>query len=371
MGLFEGIGGFSLAGRCAGWETPVMVEWNAYCQAVLKKNFPHATIFGDIRQFDGRPYAGQIDIITGGFPCQPYSHAGLRHGNDDDRALWPEMLRVIREVRPRWVVGENVAGLLSMDGGRVFGAILADLENEGYTTETFVIPAVAVGAPHRRDRVWIVAHSEGKRFGKAGRYSERQTERTAGGDRASFTDAIEQPAGVFNIDGDSRQGREFAGTLQPEGLRQENWPISTERIEPDSGSRFAPHTQSTEQKRPGAARSRRDGFADGNIATADASGTGLSRGEQFGAPEQRSWTPRPTTERHCNGGQWHGHWHEVATRICGMDDGFPTGVDGAEALPAKAKKGKAHRLEALGNAIVPQIAYQIFKAINNHEQTTR
>ena len=151
MGLFEGIGGFSLAALWAGWTTPVMVEWNPYCQSVLKKNFPNATIFGDIRHFGGRPYAGQIDIITGGFPCQPYSHAGKRKGNDDDRALWPEMLRVIREVAPEWVVGENVAGLLSMDGGRVFAGILADLENEGYSTETYVIPAIGVGAPHRRD----------------------------------------------------------------------------------------------------------------------------------------------------------------------------------------------------------------------------
>ena len=160
MGLFEGIGGFSLAARWAGWATPVMVEWNTYCQAVLQKNFPDATIFGDIHKFDGTAYAGQIDIITGGFPCQPFSHAGKRAGTDDDRYLWPEMLRVIREVAPSWVVGENVAGILSMDGGRVLAGILADLENEGYSTEVYIIPAIGVGAPHRRERAWVVAHSK-------------------------------------------------------------------------------------------------------------------------------------------------------------------------------------------------------------------
>lgn len=172
MGLFEGIGGFSLAAEMAGWNTPVMVEWNTYCQAVLKKNFPDATIFSDIRNFDGRPYAGQIDIITGGFPCQPFSSAGKRAGTDDDRYLWPEMLRVIREVAPAWVVGENVAGLISMDGGRVFAGILADMENAGYSTEVYLIPAIGVGAPHRRDRVWIVAHSKQRRF--PGRIQQRR-----------------------------------------------------------------------------------------------------------------------------------------------------------------------------------------------------
>lgn len=158
--LFAGIGGFGLAGEWAGIETVCQVEIDPFCQKVLAKNFPNAQRHDDIHTFDGTAWRGRVDIVSGGFPCQPYSHAGKRNGNNDDRALWPEMLRVIREVEPAWVVGENVAGLLSMDGGRVFDGIVSDLENAGYTVEAFVIPACAVGAPHRRDRVWIVANAQ-------------------------------------------------------------------------------------------------------------------------------------------------------------------------------------------------------------------
>lgn len=158
--LFSGIGGFDLAAEWMGWTNVFQVEFDLFCQKVLKKNFPHANIYGDIREFDGRPYAGAIDVISGGFPCQPFSVAGKRKGEADDRHLWPEMLRVIREIAPAWVVGENVAGLISMDGGRVFEQICADLESLGYSPEAFVIPAIGVGAPHRRDRLWIAAHAE-------------------------------------------------------------------------------------------------------------------------------------------------------------------------------------------------------------------
>lgn len=297
MGLFEGIGGFSLAARWAGWQTPVMVEWNPYCQAVLKKNFPDATIFGDIKQFDGQPYAGQIDIITGGFPCQPFSHAGKRAGTDDDRYLWPEMLRVIREVGPPWVVGENVAGILTMDGGHVFAEILADLENAGYSTETYLIPALAVGAPHLRNRVWIVANSNGHLHSRPIKRWQRQASGISETNRAKHS-ITRVPCGTNSLD--------------------------------------AP----------------------------DAREQGLQRGEQPGTPCEGSRAPRPTTEQNCNGGQWSEHWYEVATRICRVDDGIPAGVDRIGQLPIKTKKGKVHRLEALGNAIVPQIAFQIFEAIN-------
>lgn len=171
--LFAGIGGFGLAGHWAGIETVCQVEIDPFCRRVLEKNFPHAHKHDDIHTFDGRQWRGSVDIVSGGFPCQPYSHAGQRKGNDDYRALWPQMLRVIREVGPAWVVGENVAGILSMDGGRVFDGILSDLENEGYWNyqnangekkiAPLVIPACAVGAPHRRDRVWIVAHRDSTR----------------------------------------------------------------------------------------------------------------------------------------------------------------------------------------------------------------
>lgn len=163
MELFAGIGGFGLAGRWAGIESAVQVEWNPFCQKVLKKNFPNAELHGDIREFDGTPYRGTIDIISGGFPCQPYSTAGKRLGKEDDRHLWPEMLRVIRQVAPRWVVGENVRGLVNWSGGLVFDEAQADLEAAGYEVQPFVLPAASVNAPHRRDRVWFVAYANNKR----------------------------------------------------------------------------------------------------------------------------------------------------------------------------------------------------------------
>ena len=286
MGLFEGIGGFSLAARWAGWQTPVMVEWNPYCQAVLNKDFPNASIFGDIRQFYGRPYAGQIDIITGGFPCQPYSTAGKRKGNDDDRALWPEMLRVIQEVAPAWVVGENVAGLLSMDCGRVFAGILADLENAGYSTETYLIPAVAVGAPHRRDRVWVVAHRDNIECNRGRRawhgrpeLANKNCGPTADAERSGW--AGRPPAQSGHLLGDGPDGRGQGS----------GWALNAPEV------------------------------------AADASKPGLQRGEQPFAHCEGARAPRPTSEPNCDGGQWQEHWYEVATRICGTFNGFSSWLD--------------------------------------------
>ncbi len=159
MELFAGIGGFGLAGEWAGIESAVQVEWNPFCQKVLAKNFPNAQRYGDITKFDGTPFRGAIDIISGGFPCQPYSTAGKRLGKEDERHLWPEMLRVIREVAPRWVVGENVRGIVSWNGGVVFDEVQSDMEAAGYEVQAFILPACAVDAPHRRDRVWFVANS--------------------------------------------------------------------------------------------------------------------------------------------------------------------------------------------------------------------
>jgi DNA (cytosine-5)-methyltransferase 1 len=159
IGLFEGIGGFSLAARWAGWETIAWCEWNEFGQKVLRHHFPKATGHGDITKTDFTIYANKIDILTGGFPCQPYSTAGKRLGKDDERHLWPEMLRAIREIQPRWVVGENVRGLVNWNGGMVFDEVQADLEACGYEVLPFILPACAKDAPHRRDRVWFIAYS--------------------------------------------------------------------------------------------------------------------------------------------------------------------------------------------------------------------
>jgi DNA (cytosine-5)-methyltransferase 1 len=155
LDLFSGIGGFSLGLERAGMHTVAFCERDEYCRAVLRKHWPDVPCFDDIHTIDadGLARLGRIDLVCGGFPCQPFSVAGEQKGKADDRHLWPEMCRVIALARPAWVIGENVAGLIAM----ALDDVLADLESLGYTARTFVIPAAAVGAPHRRDRLWIVA----------------------------------------------------------------------------------------------------------------------------------------------------------------------------------------------------------------------
>jgi DNA (cytosine-5)-methyltransferase 1 len=163
--LFSGIGGFDLAAEWMGWENVFHCEWNPFGQKVLKHYWPNSISYNDITKTDFSIHRGAIEILTGGFPCQPYSSAGKRLGKEDERHLWPSMLRAIREIQPRWIVGENVLGLVNWNGGMVFEEVQADLEAEGYEVQPYVLPAAAVNAPHRRDRVWFVAHaiSSGKR----------------------------------------------------------------------------------------------------------------------------------------------------------------------------------------------------------------
>ncbi|MCP4605863.1 MAG: DNA (cytosine-5-)-methyltransferase, partial [Proteobacteria bacterium] len=155
--LFSGIGGFDLAAEWSGFTNLFNCEWEEFPRKVLKHHFPNAEQFGDIKEFNATTYSGRLDILSGGFPCQPFSVAGKRKGSEDERHLWPEMLRVIGECKPRWVVGENVRGLVNWSNGLVFQEVCSDLEALGYSVQSFIIPACATGAPHRRDRVWIVA----------------------------------------------------------------------------------------------------------------------------------------------------------------------------------------------------------------------
>ena len=157
LDLFSGIGGFSRGFEATNFfETISFVENEPYCQAVLKHHWPEVPVLGDITDVRGSDLPTRPDVICGGFPCQPFSQAGKQQAQDDARHLWPEMFRLIRECRPTWVVGENVAGLIRLG----LDEVLTDLESEGYSTRTFNIPACSVGAPHLRQRLWIVAHSD-------------------------------------------------------------------------------------------------------------------------------------------------------------------------------------------------------------------
>ena len=164
LDLFSGIGGFSLGLEAAGMETVAFCEIDPFCRQILKKRWPDVPIFEDIFKLNKAELvkagvmsdAKPIDVICGGFPCQPFSVAGKQRSKDDDRYLWPEMLRVITEVRPRWVIGENVPGIIKL----ALDDVLSDLENIGYTCQPFTIPACAVNAPQKRDRAWIVGYAK-------------------------------------------------------------------------------------------------------------------------------------------------------------------------------------------------------------------
>jgi DNA (cytosine-5)-methyltransferase 1 len=204
LDLFSGIGGFSLGLERAGMETAAFCEIDPFCREVLKKHWPDVPIYEDVRKLKGGEIAA--DIICGGYPCQPFSFAGKRKGKEDDRHLWPEVARLLSEVKPRWFIGENVAGHISMG----LDEVLSDLEGQGYDAQTFVIPACAVDAKHRRDRVWIVAHSINSRYrGEIGRFDETEIgisqenwEKWRGG---------WMPFGTSNLERDGRTDRVYDG----------------------------------------------------------------------------------------------------------------------------------------------------------------
>jgi DNA (cytosine-5)-methyltransferase 1 len=159
--LFSGIGGFSLGLERAGMRTIAFCEIEPYCRGILRKHWPEVPIFEDVRDLHADDIHETVDLVCGGYPCQPFSVAGKRRGTEDDRHLWPEIVRFIRELdaagnKPTWCLFENVAGHISMG----LDQVLSDLEAEGYTCWPLVIPACALNAPHRRDRVWIIAHSD-------------------------------------------------------------------------------------------------------------------------------------------------------------------------------------------------------------------
>jgi DNA (cytosine-5)-methyltransferase 1 len=275
--LFSGIGGFELAARWCGFTNVFSCEIEPFNRRVLHHHFPESELHDDIKEMDATQYHGRVDIISGGFPCQPYSVAGKRLGKEDERHLWPEMLRIIREVAPTYVVGENVRGLVNWSEGMVFEEVCADLEAEGYDVQPFILPAAGVGAPHRRDRVWFVAYSNNRRAG---------CEVSAG--RDEFAGASKRNATNANCAGVSRQSA---------------------------------NSSTSKETRQG--------------------GQGIASAGDFGG---------------------FGGWQEFPTQspVCGGDDGLPAELDGIT-FP----KWRANSIKAYGNAIVPQVAYQIFDTIKH------
>lgn len=259
--LFSGVGGFDLAAEWMGWENLFHCEINEWCQKVLRFHFPKSIQYDDITRTDFTPWRGKVDVLTGGFPCQPFSVAGQRKGQEDDRYLWPEMLRAIREIRPAWVIGENVAGIISMvqpgsevtvesqaslfdkadketllEQEYVIETVCRDLEREGYSVQPILIPACGVGAPHRRDRVWFVACKTLENTGNVGCLGQKVLYEQQG--RAEPVGASENRASCFREElGKTIANRSYTGI---EGLRQEreNEIHGRESTSHSNGTRF-------------------------------------------------------------------------------------------------------------------------------------
>lgn len=340
--LFSGIGGFALAARWAGFKTVQFVEIDAFCRKVLQKNFVGVPIHDDIKTFQ---YTGERPfILTGGFPCQPYSCAGKRRGKEDDRALWPEMLRVVSEAKPDWVIGENVGGFINMG----LDDCISDLENQGYEVQAFIIPACAVNAPHRRDRVWIVGYSEcperrpHDERGRCFEQGEHGQWETASG--PSESDCITQDTcrSGCNQGRSSMPGQESRGVFPCEPDRDAS---DTDRFNGDNTG-FSSSEVSQLKKAE----------IFGSKSFADTSNEGLQGRQWDGSYEQSQAAHGSITERNHS---WDEPWLEAATRLCRVDDGLPRKVD------------RVNRLKSLGNAIVPQVAYEIMAGIFAIEKERR
>jgi DNA (cytosine-5)-methyltransferase 1 len=322
--LFSGIGGFDLAASWMGWENIFHCEWNEFGQKVLKYYWPDAESFTDITKTDFTKYANRIDILTGGFPCQPYSLAGKRKGKEDERHLWPEMLRAIREIQPRWVVGENVFGLINWSDGLVFHEVQTDLEAAGYEVWPYVLPAVSVNAPHRRDRVWFVAHSNSCRNNRAKGSKESIWQ---------YEDKKQQRSG---------------GAMQINGLGNER-AVTNSNSNGQHGSNSMHEINASEG---------REHALNDFEQTALYSDSTIKQGQHIGQQRERE-SNGPSCRDAVNG------WKNFPTQspICTRNDGLSARLDGIT-FP----KWRNESIKAAGNAIVPQVALQIFKAIEQYEQ---
>lgn len=349
--LFSGIGGFDLAAQWMGWENEFHCEHNEFGKKILKHYWPKAISYDDITQTDFTIHRGSIDVLTGGFPCQPFSVSGKRGGTNDDRYLWPEMRRACQEIRPNWLVCENVTGIITMEDPReiskdvffkvenrtlvrlqeidryeavyvrqakmLIETICEEIEACGYETIPFVIPAASVGAPHRRDRIFIVAHA----YNNGSHGSKNGQGRNKGNDcHEAREESIEQSKGCgCKADATNTNSHRLQ--------RRGNGELCTEKAHSElEGLSPAPYVTNPNGERLWGEINR-----EGEPGQFD---------KTFPEHDWENWPTQPP--------------------VCGRDDGLPPGLDGIT-----ISKWRQESIKAYGNAIVPQIAYEIFKTIDN------
>lgn len=423
--LFSGIGGAEVAASMMGWQNLFHCEIQEFPRKVLDYWFPNSESYEDITKTDFTKWHGKVDVLTGGFPCLPFSLAGRRKGADDNRYLWPQMLRAIRQIHPTWVVGENVAGIKTMvescqvtQMGRsdylfeenhlyreesrfTLDKICADLEAEGYSVQPIVIPACAIGAPHRRDRVWIIAHRSDPRA---------ETVQQEGQDGICSA----RPSTHTQCDGHSPQGHGNQRARAKKSKKRKNRPQSRSRrhgsgktstytlqhrrheVHQDHQSQFPDGAKSNSL---GGQWSSSYSYGNGGKTLQPGEGTERTGCKRDVQPKERSTSPEWTDRlsrlqrhdahaiserlegmyqswgeeserkcvwrdfaRHCE----EGHWKHFPTQspVCRGNDGIPFDVD---SLTISFPKWRQESIKAYGNAWVPQVAYEIFRAIEAEE----
>ena len=332
LDLFSGIGGFSLGLESTGYfETIAFVEKDKFCHEVLKKNFPNITIESEVRDVKGDKY--KADIITGGFPCQPFSVAGKRKGTDDDRYLWDETIRIIRETKPRWFIGENVEGIINIQNGMVLRQVCNDLEEEGFEVQCLVIPASGIGAWHQRKRVWILAYSKHN-----GSHRQERDETIESSNQSKEWLFVRDDQDVPNPNSWMRRGW---GTKQSSGANQE-WGFCVEEKE---------QTQHD-------IRSKTVGCDVVLGETKNAANTSSEGSQRHGVStdmETKQRSEEFTTETSVAEQQT---WWEAQSDICRNVNGISYELD----------KDRKNRIKSLGNSIVPLIARELGLAIIKAEK---
>lgn len=422
--LFSGFDAPSVAASWLGWENAFHCEINPFCNEILKYWFPNSEHYEDITKTDFKKWRGRIDVLTGGFPCQPFSLAGRRKGADDNRYLWPHMLRAIREIRPTWVIGENVAGILTMvQPGKetemgcqtsLFGednrkrillrqeyvveTICKDLEREGYSVQPLLIPACAVGAPHRRDRVWFVAHTNSNGGQEKTERKFKQAEKNNEQSESLFhsgTSSYRSNSGAENV----RQ--EWENTILPDGIAPDtdhhrcrfgknkqkqftkcertpnNSFSSKERIATDTDGERCNDRSDNWKERPIYYDWKR--YSEKNQSEWDKrkyrtrkSGSTISDSNNERL-QRRSYDRKHSKERERSKDQQFSrllctNWQVFPTQspVCRGNDGLPFNVDN---LTIPFTRWRQESIKGYGNAIVPQVILEIFKAIEEIEQS--
>lgn len=416
--LFSGIGGAEVAASMMGWQNLFHCEIQEFPRKVLQYWFPNSESYEDITKTDFTKWHGKVDVLTGGFPCQPFSLAGRRKGADDNRYLWPQMLRAIRQIHPTWVVGENVNGIKTMvescqvthmgrtdylfeenhlyreESRFTLDKICADLEAEGYSVQPIVIPACAIGAPHRRDRVWIVAHRSDPRAetvqqeGQDGICSARPSPHTQcdghspqrhGNQRARARKSKEgqdRPQPRSRRHGSGTTPSYAHGTRQRRGKNKQE-PFTECSRKPNLGTRrskrLASHSlqhrshevhQDHQSQFPDGARTNSLG---GQRSSPHSNGFGWDKGEHEYARSQKT----QQGEFQPGGADSpESRWRNFPTQspVCRGNDGIPFDVD---SLTISFPKWRQESIKAYGNAWVPQVAYEIFRAIEAEEENNK